>query len=553
MAFLATFSCGATYAATPTPPNISDALRQVPPPMEQVKPPAPMPSAGAADAASPDAKAAGPTLKVVQFKITGNKSVDSETLHQLVAQDEGKMLAISELERVVARITFYYRSQGYFMARAYLPAQEIRKGVVTIGVVEGEYGKFILENKSLVDDSVIQDILGQVHPGDPITAESLEKRLAAVNDLPGAVVSSTSATKGQTAGSSDFVISTAPTPRIVGSFSANNYGSIYTGKNIMLLNADVNSPTGAGDKISTQTMMTTNRNLQNYRLAYSRPLTPNGLRGEVAASKTNYQLAGPFKALDAMGEAQSLEATLTYPIMRDQGNTLDGSLQLVNRQLEDQIRSTSTITPKEANALTATLTASQMDALFGFPGKTIFSGGATIGSLDIKEAGAASSDAAGAKTEGRYGKVNFTATRVTFLELNWRLTTALKMQRALFSKNLDGSEDMSISGISGVKAYPPGEFSAENAYIFNAEIQYTLPVPEPFSLRSGLFFDTGHASMERPIGTSPRRTLSDVGVGLYGNYDVYFFTLQLAHSLTAPATSEEASPTRTFLQVGRSF
>ncbi len=498
-------------------------------------------------------KATGPKIKVASFRITGNNSIPTDELQPLVAPSEGKALTLSELEQTAARITLYYRSRGYFMARAYLPEQEIRHDIVTIAVLEGEYGKLSLDNKSLVDDDVIADILARIKAGDVITAESLEQTLGLINELPGAVVSATDALKGQKVGSSDFIVNTAPTPRVVGSISANNYGSIYTGENILLANADINSPFGLGDRISTQGMITTNTNLQNYRLAYSLPLTTGGLRGEVSFSKTNYQLAGPFTSLDALGESHSLELMLSYPFARARGKTLDGSFTLGHRYLQDEIRSTSTKTPKQANFATAALTSSADDNWLGFLGRTTLTGSMTLGNLEINEDVASAQDALGAKTQGDYGKVNFAFNRVTYLDQSWRLMTSLRMQHTLFNKNLDGSEDMALSGISGVKAYPPGEFSAENAYLFNAEAQYVLPVENPFSARLGFFYDKGYASMQNPIGTDTSRALSDIGIALYGNYENYFMTLHVAKRTDAAATSEPAHRIRTFLQVGRTF
>ena len=44
---------------------------------------------------------------------------------------------------MAARITDLYREHGYILARAYVPAQEMRDGAVEIGVVEGRVGKIV--------------------------------------------------------------------------------------------------------------------------------------------------------------------------------------------------------------------------------------------------------------------------------------------------------------------------------------------------------------------------------------------------------------------------
>lgn len=52
----------------------------------------------------------------------------------------GQELGLSGLRKAAGRITEIYREQGYFLARAYLPAQDIADGVVRIAVLEGRFG-----------------------------------------------------------------------------------------------------------------------------------------------------------------------------------------------------------------------------------------------------------------------------------------------------------------------------------------------------------------------------------------------------------------------------
>ena len=51
-----------------------------------------------------------------------------------------RKLTLTELRGMAARISDYYHRNGYFVARAYLPEQEIKDGAVTIAVLEGRYG-----------------------------------------------------------------------------------------------------------------------------------------------------------------------------------------------------------------------------------------------------------------------------------------------------------------------------------------------------------------------------------------------------------------------------
>ena len=84
-------------------------------------------------------------------------------------------------------------------------------------------------------------------------------------------------------------------------------------------------------------------------------------------------------------------------------------------------------------------------------------------------------DSLGADTNGNYSKVNLNLLNTIAFTNELSLDTSLLLQYALGNKNLDGSKDISIGGLNGVKLYPDGEVSAENGYVYNAESKYKLP------------------------------------------------------------------------------
>lgn len=543
---------GAAGAQT-QPPTISDALRQLPPAQGPQKAPAPLPSIGNVPAEPPMQQLPGEKLEIKQFEIVGNTVIGTDALLALLQGQQGQVLSLGQLEELAGRITRHYRAKGYFVARAYLPEQEVSAGVLKIRVIEGRYGKFHVKNTSLVKDARIQGMLDNATGAGTVSLATLERGMLNINDMPGAAVSRADILPGAQVGSSDFIITTEATARADGYAVADNYGSAYTGKQRLTAGVALNSPFGVGDKLSASGLLSDGQGLKNYRLAYAAPLAYSGLRGELAASRTDYQLGDAYAALDALGKAETVELTLSYPFQRTQAYTLEGTFNLAHRKLTDEIRSTAVLVPKEANAATATLTSRGEQFLCGLPGLTTLSGALTLGRLSIDDASARAQDARGADTQGRYGKVNLALSRLTQLERSWTLLTALKMQHALFGKNLDGSEDMSVSGVAGVKAYPSGELAAENSALVNIELQYALPLSGLVNARLGLFADAGRAAIERPLGGAGTRTLSDVGVSLSANYRNLFAALHIVTRTSAAPVSEHVSSTRALLQVGSSF
>ena len=82
--------------------------------------------------ARPAAKPSDARFVLKRVVITGNTVFAQETLLALLEDTIGKEVGFAELEAAAARISSYYRERGYLVARAYLPAQDIKDGSVEI-------------------------------------------------------------------------------------------------------------------------------------------------------------------------------------------------------------------------------------------------------------------------------------------------------------------------------------------------------------------------------------------------------------------------------------
>ena len=549
-------SLAAGIAHAQTPPTIGDALRQAQPPVVPVKPAPALPQVGGGSQieAPMTALPNGPKVEVKQIAVIGNRVIDTATLEALVADGAGKSLSLPELEALAQRITKHYRANGYFVARAYIPAQEVSSGTIKIRVVEGNYGEFHLKNHSLVRDDIVQGMLDDVKGADIVSLDTLERAMLIINDTPGVQVTRADVMPGSKVGTSDFAVDTQATAAYSGYVMLDNYGSVYSGKNRLTFDADANSVTGRGDKLAVSGMATDTGGLVNGRIGYGLPLAPNGLRGEVALGQTDYKLGDTYKSLDAKGTAQSLDATVTYPVRRIRAQTIEVSGSIAYKDLLDKVDSTNTRTPKTSSALTAGVTLRDESKLLGLDGLTRISVSLTAGELKINDAAALALDAAGAKTQGDFSKANLSLSRVSLLPNAFSLTTSLTLQQVLGSKNLDGSERMAVSGSSAVMAYPSGELIGSNATLVHLDLARPLPVWGKLQSNWLLFTNWGQASAANPLPTDKSRDISDVGIGWSANYGNALIKAHLAHRLeSAGAISEPTSPDNFLLQFGWVF
>lgn len=188
------------------------------------------------------------TLYVRQIKIVGNTVFDTDILHALLKNGEGKTLTLNQLNQLnqlVACISHYYQQNGYPFSRAYIPAQCIKNNVVQFNILEARYGDIRIKNLSRLTTYLANRMLNPLHINDRVEASKLLRSLLLLNDLPG-IKASSSIGPGQAPGSSDLEVLIKPSDLMNGFIGIDNYGSPYTGRPRYSASLQFNNPTGGG-------------------------------------------------------------------------------------------------------------------------------------------------------------------------------------------------------------------------------------------------------------------------------------------------------------------
>lgn len=534
------------------PPTISDIEKQVQPPREvQEGMQNVIPSLPNEPFKEPMVEEGGKQLEVKGFKFTGVVHMSEDKLLSRIQMYAGKSHSFSELQKITSLITKAYREEGYFVARAYIPKQSMKEGILEIAIIEGNYGQLHVKNSSLVSDNHVQAVLDEIKDQNVVSTNTLERAMLIINATPGAKVTGADVKPGQAVGTSDFDMNIEATNPYSAYIVGDNYGSKYTGRYRMNLGFSANSPLGYGDKFGFTGVASTTTDLKNGKVYYNFPLMANGLRGELSAAKTTYSLAEDYDALDALGNSTTLEASLIYPIIKTRLETLDISVGYAHKNMKDEVRSTDTMTKKESDAANLTLAYMRNYILFGLNSTANASIVLTQGNLSFNDINDRLNDQNGAKTNGDYTKVSGSVEKSIQFNSEYALSTSFRFQKALNSKNLDGSEDFSLGGAYGVRAFPDGEHSAENGYLLGAELFYTLPGDGAFSHKVSCFADTGYARMENPTGATEARQLSDMGLGYQASYKQFFTKAQIARVVGGEKVESETNhSTKLLLQIG---
>jgi hemolysin activation/secretion protein len=498
---------GGAWAQTPPAPDAGQVLRDL-----QQAPPAPMPQSSPLqriDETADLSQKGEARVMVKSITINGNKEIPTEQLQPLVAGLVGAERSLTQLNAAARRITAYYRSQGFAVARAYLPAQDITDGAVTISIIEGRISSHKINNQSLLSDERAQAYLGQVKDGDVIKSDQIDRGLLLLQDTPGVSTSRATLQPGASVGTSELLIEVNPAKPYSGNVVLDNYGSRYTGEYRVAGTFNVVSPLKIGDQF-TVNALTAGDNLSFARLAYQLPVGIDGLKVGAAYSDVHYKLGKEFEALQAHGTATSASVFAAYPFIRSQFKNLSGTVALEDKRLKDYVDGTNTFTPKKVTTTSFGLSGSLQDALGG-GGITGLDLSVILGNLSINSPTALAIDAASARSNGSYTRMTYGANRLQRFTDSTFLAVSLSGQTA--SKNLDSSEKFSLGGINGVRAYPQGEASGDEGVRGTVELRHNV-IP---NVQATLFYDWGKVTINRnPFGApaSNSRNLAGVGVGV---------------------------------------
>lgn len=423
----------------------------------------------------------GITIRVTGFDFEGMTLFSREELQEELADFVGKELTISQLEVAAQRIVSFYSKSGR-IASAFLPRQEVKDGRVLIKIIEGTLGSVTIDPKSrsrLRPDLALGYVLRENRSGERINKDSLESAMRLLKGLPG-VSASTTLLPGKERGTSDLVLQIADTPLVSGSLEGDNHGSLSSGEYRGAAAFSLNNPFGYGDQLSLRGQTSLKNNYG--RLAFSAPIGVAGSRLSLSSSYLHYDLGGE---LQSKGDAVTAGGSFSYPILRRKTFNLSGQLGYEYRRLYNEARGMA-VNDKLLHTGSIGLSADSSDRLLGggFNNLSVGFGGGNVDPSAVPSDEAM--DKVGPRRAGLFSKLTFNVSRTqTIKENSTSFSLSINGQYAL--NNLDSSEQFSLGGVYGVRAYASGEANGDTGFVTSAEFRQMLHN----TLQAGLFYDFG--------------------------------------------------------------
>ena len=433
-----------------------------------------------------------------------------------------RKISFAELNSLGRKLTQDVRKSGYPAATVYIPPQKIiQGGDLNLAVLPGRYGNITIDNHSRLKNKIAAGYLAGLEKGEIIKSIELETAMHKLTTVGGIQVAGL-LSAGKEVGTTDLVVKLSNGKAATEILYAENYGTISAGRYRYGLQGDVQLAETAGT--INYALVLSNGGQHNYSLGYNQNVGHSATKLGLNISRSDYELGGIYRVLGAQGDAFTINLNATTPLCSTWRDSINLNYGYNYRDLKDEEDNFSLHMKKHSHS-----------AYVGVNGlvrrgKAAFSYDVTdtLGTLGLDNAHARMLYG-GAGTEGRYNKVSFNASHLQTFDKHFDLL--VKYTAQLSNKNLDGSEEIVLGGINGVRAYPTSVGSGDEGYVANLEFRYHTGVP---GLTLSSYIDMGHVKVTHDSSSASYggETATGWGVGVtYAKQNCYFTRLDYARRI----------------------
>lgn len=487
----------------------------------------------------------GQTIFVKGFRFTGAKILPDVELKKLLEGFVGRNVDIIELNTATSIIAEYYVKKGY-VVKALIPPQEIKNGIVEIRIIIGHLEGYTTtgEKKTRFNQETALRIINNAQNDKKIIKiDRLERGLLILNDIPG--VQATSYLRpGKEEGGVLVDIDVKDEPLLSGNIGYDDYGIHSTGIQRGTLGLSLNDPFSIGDQINGNFIYT---GLTNYEsLAYSLPIGYSGMRAGLTSSYLHYRLGKEFSDTHGKGYAFTIGPYISYPLVRSRSKNAYLFMSFHHKKFFNELLG-EPISNKITDVGSIYINADAYDQYFS-GGYTMGGLGFSLGNLNLR--GCKSdfdADQNGPKANGFYRKFIFLISRIQ--RVTEKTSLNLKASGQVAFDNLDSSEQFSLGGPDGVRAYSSGDVNGDHGFIANVELARELG--RGFKITG--FYDLGYivrhfktyAGWQTTAGQKNGYALDSVGVGL-GWAPKKWFSAKVFAAAAAMLRNSDISNTQDF-------
>ena len=408
-------------------------------------------------------------------------------------QRSNRGITLGTIETVADRITQFYRERGFILAKAYIPQQEVRDGVVTLTLLLGTLGEVNVSGNNLYESeyltSVFDDMLTQ-----PVTSAEVEERLYLINDFPG-ILTTGFFQAGSQVGDTRLNLNVVSEKNYDVNVRMDNHGSEQTGLYRLYAEGLWHNPLGYADQLQVAALMAAKPSNTLYgQMRYSfRVLSPRFTVSMGAA--TNDFVLGPGNSesvndLQLSGVTLQQDINLSYRFKRSRVENYYG--ELLTEKVTSEIRLGAL--PGEGDVgLDDTIKNNAL--VFRFD--VLSEASKILHQGDIKLTSGQFLKGAEVGQDEKYNIFDMNYTLLTFWKLPYFESTTRVIYRTSLQYTptpLSSISQFSLAGPTRTRAYPVNQFSADNAVYMG--LDWIFDAPAFFDMNIG---DSNLKKMTRPF------------------------------------------------------
>ncbi|ECA5827033.1 ShlB/FhaC/HecB family hemolysin secretion/activation protein [Salmonella enterica subsp. enterica serovar Hvittingfoss] len=449
----------------------------------QAIPPAPsapslsLPSGEKGVARAPDSDARV-TLKQVSF--TGDMAVQGITqdaVQGVVSPWLNRPVSFADLQAMADAVTQHYRNRGVLLARAILPPQTIKDGVLKIEIIPGKYDNASLSNTGTLRNPQATRMVSSLAPaGSVVTKAGLERMALVLSEVPG-VNAQVALKSGSLRGTSAPDITLTPGKRFGGYVGLDNQGDPTTGRSRVMAGMYANELLGYGDQLRVDLLDAYEKsNLFNGSIDYS--LLAGGYGTRVGANYSHLNYHYNFRQLGFNGYSDNWSLYVTHPWIRTARARVDvraegGQQSLTDKYPAGLYGSTGTEGRKQVSLGSLSVAGSVADVPGGVTG---FSVKGTTGNLDYRNDTARSMGfSRELGSSGHFARLNWALNHDQQVWGPFSVYTGVNGQMA--NHNLDSSQKYLLGGPGAVRAYDIGAGAVSSGTVATGEVRWKHDIP----------------------------------------------------------------------------
>ena len=437
------------------------------------------------------------TFHLNKIEFTASEILTKEELASLAATCEGHDVSMHDIRQLLLNINLKYKEKQYVTARAVLPPQKIHDGILQIRLVEGRYGRFIIEDNNVTRKGFV---LSRIHLKENtlVRLTDIEKEVIFFNRT-NSMQLQAELRAGEKQGETDCVLHVREPKPWTGTVYMDNAGSESSGQWRGGLLATSSNLCGGSENLMAGVNYT--EGTRGGSLSYSQPIDTWGTRLGFSYGQNSVHITdGALSSMHIRGASQDFGVTLQRTLKATQNVKADSYLDVHHKCSYTDFFSNRLI---DLSANTYTLGA---NLLYNAHGRTVWY---TDLSATLIRASLQSD-----YTGKSFSRWNLSMLRQQAFRAGQMLTWRIASQYSP-SRELPSTERFSLGGMSTVKGFEEGKIYGETGYYTGLE--YSVPVWKKQNGR--VLFDIDHGGVQQKFknGSTQYDYLTSVSFGYSQN------------------------------------